>query len=56
MRDELSDPLTPILATGSAASAVLGSPIDAMLVASVLTFNSALAATQRTPSEYRGRY
>src|SRR6202022_4644198 len=32
LRDELSDPLTPILATGSAASAVLGSPVDAVLV------------------------
>ncbi|MBV9512806.1 MAG: HAD-IC family P-type ATPase, partial [Mycobacteriaceae bacterium] len=47
LRDELSDPLTPILATGSAASAVLGSPVDAVLVGSVLTFNSALAATQQ---------
>ena len=47
MREELSDPLTPILATGAAASAVLGSPVDAVLVGSVLTFNSALAATQQ---------
>jgi cation-transporting P-type ATPase I len=47
IRDELSDPLTPILATASAASAVLGSPIDAVLVGSVLTFNTALAATQQ---------
>ncbi|MBV8930132.1 MAG: cation-translocating P-type ATPase [Mycobacteriaceae bacterium] len=51
MRDELSDPLTPILATGSAASAVLGSPIDAILVGSVLTFNSALAATQHVRAQ-----
>jgi cation-transporting ATPase I len=35
------------LATASAASAVLGSPIDAVLVGSVLTFNTALAATQQ---------
>ena len=51
LRDELSDPLTPILATGSAASAVLGSPVDAVLVGSVLTFNSALAATQQVRAQ-----
>ena len=51
LREELSDPLTPILATGSAASAVLGSPVDAVLVGSVLTFNSALAATQQVRAQ-----
>ncbi len=51
MRDELSDPLTPVLAVGSAASAVLGSPIDAVLVGSVLAGNAALAATQRIRAE-----
>jgi cation-transporting ATPase I len=51
MRGELSDPLTPVLAIGSAASAVLGSPVDAALVASVLAGNAALAATQRVRSE-----
>ena len=51
LRDELSDPLTPVLATGSAASAVLGSPADAVLVGSVLTFNSALAATQQVRAQ-----
>ena len=51
LRDELSDPLTPVLATGSAASAVLGSPVDAVLVGSVLTFNSALAATQQVRAQ-----
>ncbi|HNM85368.1 MAG TPA: cation-translocating P-type ATPase, partial [Mycobacterium sp.] len=51
MRDELSDPLTPVLAVGSAASAVLGSPVDAALVGSVLTGNAALAATQRIRAE-----
>ncbi|HZA12518.1 MAG TPA: cation-translocating P-type ATPase, partial [Mycobacterium sp.] len=51
MRGELSDPLTPILATGSAASALLGSPVDAVLVGSVLTFNSALAASQQVRAE-----
>ncbi len=51
LRDEFSDPLTPVLATGSAASAVLGSPVDAVLVGSVLAFNSALAATQQVRAQ-----
>ncbi|MDT5009774.1 MAG: cation-transporting P-type ATPase [Mycobacterium sp.] len=51
LRKELSDPLTPVLATGSAASAVLGSPADAVLVGSVLTLNSALAATQQVRAQ-----
>src|SRR6202022_1938452 len=42
---ELSDPLTPVLALGSAARAILGSPVDAVLVGSVLTGNSVLAAS-----------
>jgi magnesium-transporting ATPase (P-type) len=50
---ELSDPLTPVLALGSAASALLGSPIDAVLVGSVLTGNSVLAASQRLRAESR---
>ena len=53
VRAELSDPLTPVLALGSAASAVLGSPIDAVLVGSVLTGNSMLAASQRLRAESR---
>jgi cation-transporting ATPase I len=51
MRDEMSDPLTPVLAIGSAASAILGSPADAVLVGSVLTGNAALAATQKLRAE-----
>lgn len=51
MREELSDPLIPVLAVGSAASAVLGSPVDAILVGSVLAGNAALAATQRIRAE-----
>ena len=53
VRAELSDPLTPVLALGSAASAVLGSPVDAVLVGSVLTGNSVLAASQRLRAESR---
>jgi cation-transporting P-type ATPase I len=51
LREELSDPLTPVLAVGSAASALLGSPIDAILVGSVLTGNAVLAASQQVRAE-----
>ncbi|WP_430331768.1 cation-translocating P-type ATPase [Rhodococcus sp. ACT016] len=51
LRTELSDPLTPILAIGSAASAVLGSPVDAILVGTVLVGNAALSAAQRLHAE-----
>ncbi len=51
VREELSDPLTPVLAVGSAASALLGSPIDAILVGSVLTGNAVLAASQQIRAE-----
>jgi cation-transporting P-type ATPase I len=50
-RAELADPLTPILATGAAASAVLGSPVDAMLVGSVVIGNAVLSAAQRLHAE-----
>ncbi|OBH75145.1 haloacid dehalogenase [Mycobacterium scrofulaceum] len=53
VRAELTDPLTPVLALGSAASAVLGSPVDAVLVFSVLAGNSMLAASQRLRAENR---
>ena len=51
LREELSDPLTPVLTVGAAASAVLGSPVDAVLVGSVLGGNAMLAATQRIRAE-----
>ena len=51
MRTELADPLTPVLATGAAASAALGSPVDAVLVGSVLAGNAALAATQQVHAQ-----
>ena len=50
-RAELADPLTPILATGAAASAVLGSPVDAVLVGSVMLGNAVLSAVQRLRAE-----
>ncbi len=48
---ELSDPLTPVLTVGSVASAMLGSPVDAILVGSVLAGNAVLAATQQVRAE-----
>jgi cation-transporting P-type ATPase I len=53
VRAELSDPLTPVMALGSAASAILGSPVDAVLVGTVLISNSILAAAQRLRAEKR---
>ena len=53
VRGELADPITPVLALGAAASAVLGSPVDAMLVGSVLGGNAMLAAAQRLVAERR---
>ncbi|WP_083883856.1 HAD-IC family P-type ATPase [Nocardia higoensis] len=51
VRGELSDPLTPVLATCAAASAVLGSPLDAVLVGSVLMLDASISATQRLRAE-----
>ncbi|OBK90268.1 haloacid dehalogenase [Mycolicibacter sinensis] len=53
VRSELSDPITPVLALGAAASAVLGSPVDAILVGSVVSGNAVLAAAQRLVAERR---
>ena len=51
MRTNLSDPITPLLATGALASALLGSPLDAFLVGSVLLVNAALSAEQQLHAE-----
>lgn len=51
VRAELSDPLTPIMAVGSAATAILGSPIDAVMVGTVLVGNAMLAAGQQLRAE-----
>ncbi|MGV0626801.1 HAD-IC family P-type ATPase [Mycolicibacter minnesotensis] len=53
VREELSDPLTPLLGLGATATAILGSPIDASLVCSVLVSNALLAAGQRLSTEMR---
>ncbi len=47
VRAELADPLTPVLATGAAASAVIGSPTDAFLVGGVLAANALISGVQR---------
>ena len=50
-RAELDDPLTPILAVGAAASAIVGSNIDALLVAGVMTANAIAGGVQRLRAE-----
>jgi cation-transporting P-type ATPase I len=50
-RAELADPLTPILAVGAAASAIVGSNIDALLVAGVMTVNAITGGAQRLRAE-----
>ncbi|MGW0246473.1 HAD-IC family P-type ATPase [Nocardia goodfellowii] len=51
VRDELADPLTPILGVGAIATAILGSPSDAILLSSVLTVNAVVSARQRQKAE-----
>ncbi len=49
--EELRDPLTPVLALGAAASAVVGSGVDAILVGGVMAGNAVISATQRLRAE-----
>ncbi|MFI6365676.1 HAD-IC family P-type ATPase [Nocardia sp. NPDC050630] len=51
LRHELDDPLTPILSVGAVATAILGAPSDAILLASVLTVNAVISAAQRQRAE-----
>ncbi|WP_408066724.1 cation-translocating P-type ATPase [[Mycobacterium] crassicus] len=53
VRTELSDPLMPVLALCSTATAMLGSPIDALMVSTVLVGNCMLAAGQQLQAENR---
>jgi cation-transporting ATPase I len=53
VRAELSDPLMPVLALCSAATAMLGSPVDALMVSTVLVGNCMLAAAQQLQAENR---
>ncbi|MEU0024578.1 cation-translocating P-type ATPase [Streptomyces sp. NPDC006335] len=51
VREELDDPLTPVLAVGSAASAILGSAMDALLVVGALDLNALVGGLQRLRAE-----
>ncbi|MDT9701344.1 cation-translocating P-type ATPase [Streptomyces sp. P17] len=51
VRGELDDPLTPVLAVGSAASAILGSVVDALLVVGALDLNALVGGLQRLRAE-----
>ncbi|SNS17235.1 cation-transporting ATPase I [Geodermatophilus pulveris] len=48
---ELADPLTPVLGTGAAATAVLGEATDAVLVGSVTVANALVSGLQRLRAE-----
>ena len=48
---DLSDPLVPVLLVGAAASAVLGSTTDALLVSAVSLANAAISGAQRARAE-----
>ncbi|QGV82923.1 cation-translocating P-type ATPase [Streptomyces ficellus] len=51
VRRELDDPLTPVLATGAVASALLGSVVDAMLVVGAMDLNAVAGGLQRMRAE-----
>ncbi|WP_338899780.1 cation-translocating P-type ATPase [Streptomyces sp. TG1A-60] len=51
VRGELDDPLTPVLVVGSAASAILGSVVDALLVFGALDLNALVGGVQRLRAE-----
>jgi cation-transporting P-type ATPase I len=48
---ELADPLTPVLATGAAATAALGENTDALLVGGVTVMNAVVSGLQRLRAE-----
>ncbi|WP_084470086.1 cation-translocating P-type ATPase [Amycolatopsis benzoatilytica] len=51
MRTELGDPLTPVLAVGAAASAILGSAVDALLVLAAMGINALVGGVQGLRAE-----
>ncbi|MEW1603958.1 cation-translocating P-type ATPase [Streptomyces sp. NPDC093808] len=51
IRRELDDPLTPVLATGAVASALLGSLVDALLVVGAMDLNAVAGGLQRLRAE-----
>jgi cation-transporting P-type ATPase I len=52
VREELRDPLTPVLALGAAASAAVGSTIDSALVGGVMAGNAVVSGAQRARAEH----
>ena len=52
VRAELDDPLTPVLAVGAAASAVLGAPVDALLVSGAMAVNAVVGGVQRLRADH----
>ncbi|MFI9272215.1 cation-translocating P-type ATPase [Kitasatospora sp. NPDC052896] len=51
VRAELDDPLTPVLAVGAAASAIVGSGVDALLVTGAMGMNAVIGGVQRLRAE-----
>ncbi|MDX3352606.1 cation-translocating P-type ATPase [Streptomyces sp. ME01-24h] len=51
VRAELDDPLTPVLAVGATASALLGSAVDAFLVTGAMGINALVGGIQRLRAE-----
>ncbi|MFD0279593.1 HAD-IC family P-type ATPase [Kitasatospora sp. NPDC127111] len=51
VRSELDDPLTPVLLVGATASALLGSTVDALLVAGAMAMNALIGGVQRLRAE-----
>lgn len=52
VREELHDPLTPVLALGAAASAAVGSGVDSLLVAGVMAGNAVISGAQRLRADH----
>jgi magnesium-transporting ATPase (P-type) len=52
-RSELDDPLTPVIALCAAATTVLGSPIDAVIVGTALIGNAMIASAQQLRAQSR---
>ncbi|MEV6207914.1 cation-translocating P-type ATPase [Kitasatospora sp. NPDC051914] len=51
VRSEFDDPLTPVLLVGALASALLGSTVDALLVAGAMGMNALVGGVQRLRAE-----
>lgn len=51
VREELRDPLTPVLALGAGASAAVGSSVDSALLGAVMVGNAVISGVQRLRAE-----